>query len=1094
MTNKEQSAIFLQKIIRGHQSRKVIRGPLFKKQFMKQNFTHEILETERTYFKQLDAMFNDYLVPLLQKKLSSEQTLYAIFSNIELLRNLHASLLEALEERFVSNFFTFGDLFTEFVPFLILYTDFVNNFDTSREAITKEKKQNKAFEDFISQPERKKNCKLDIHSLLITPVQRIPRYIMLFEGLLKYLDKTNLDYEVFKTVLSKLKILAVQVNKNKYKKQTFQALVLVQSKFRLLEGATLLKAGRKLLKEGHLIEKTHPNPSKSWVFLFNDCVIFATNDGDTFRFRFALPLSKITLRRDTGHQVERTSKQFLNFLLVKQIGAVTLTPDTQEDRDDWTTQIEEAITEVKKAQEVVHDLVKWERIGINRKKIKPPELHSHSSCVIEENMFIFGGEDSEGNLTNDIFSFDLGSKEWQKIKVNKGNIPEPRSGSTLTAVSAYLFLFGGENKTQKFGDFHIFITETGEWMNNPQTTGNRPTPRTGHTAALVGTQLWIFGGKNSEGVELNDLYCLDCNTYTWYDVKPEKNFLPPPRAFQSIQIVDYQIYIFGGKCKETVYNDIWAYDIEANEWYQPEIKGTKPEGRYGHSCCYVSQSKRIYYIGGNSQEEKPINDILSLHLNTSSWEQINEEGHTPDTRTFHNAVHYLEKESNDIEQEQDELGDLGIDNSDEKLPELRKNTIILFGGQGVDKFSNDAFSVDLDFKKSGKRRMEEEEEDLLFIKKKNDKQKDKNEKVNKGSNYQEDSTSKYDHSNYQKNGLNGNRIDENLQKSSNQLLADPHQRFNGYVQGKKSLNKLESMAKKFKIFDDKVRSIELDWRKKHRGESFKSSSSPKSQNQRKNTRTNSNSSVGSSSGGGGGGSGYSGNGNTGGKTTPIKPKTKPTPNNTPKTTPKNKRNINKIEQKQQNNFLNELNNRLPLKKVNTNSPNSNKNLNNHKNFNSNKTTNNNNINNNNVGKFGLKSNSNFKQLTGDIQKTKLQLQKSEKESTELQNKLENLKTTLSNLQKRRNYLSLFCGLEEFIPIKIYRKTSVVGVKMIKPPSLIGDIKVPFEKEFKKMVSFSFKKSPKKKINQEQYENYLSTYNKQERMPLKLIIHLGKKLK
>ena len=52
-----------------------------------------------------------------------------------------------------------------------------------------------------------------------------------------------------------------------------------------------------------------------------------------------------------------------------------------------------------------------------------------------------------------------------------------------------------------------------EW---PQTSGERPGPRAAHAAALVGSRVYVFGGRM--GRRLNDFYCLDLDTMVWTKV------------------------------------------------------------------------------------------------------------------------------------------------------------------------------------------------------------------------------------------------------------------------------------------------------------------------------------------------------------------------------------------------------------------------------------------------------------------------------------------------------------------------------------------------------------------------------------------------
>ena len=85
--------------------------------------------------------------------------------------------------------------------------------------------------------------------------------------------------------------------------------------------------------------------------------------------------------------------------------------------------------------------------------------------------------------------------------------PFPRSSHTLTATATAageLFLFGGLVFGRTSSDLYVISTRdfTATLL---QTTGEVPTLRQGHGAALIGTTLLIYGGTNENLFDLNGL-------------------------------------------------------------------------------------------------------------------------------------------------------------------------------------------------------------------------------------------------------------------------------------------------------------------------------------------------------------------------------------------------------------------------------------------------------------------------------------------------------------------------------------------------------------------------------------------------------------
>jgi hypothetical protein len=85
--------------------------------------------------------------------------------------------------------------------------------------------------------------------------------------------------------------------------------------------------------------------------------------------------------------------------------------------------------------------------------------------------------------------------------------PFPRNSHTLTATvnaAGELFLFGGDSYGDTSSDLYVMSTRDFTATLLP-TSGEVPTPRCAHGAALIGTTLLIYGGSNTGSFDLNRL-------------------------------------------------------------------------------------------------------------------------------------------------------------------------------------------------------------------------------------------------------------------------------------------------------------------------------------------------------------------------------------------------------------------------------------------------------------------------------------------------------------------------------------------------------------------------------------------------------------
>jgi FYVE, RhoGEF and PH domain containing 3 len=70
-----------------------------------------------------------------------------------------------------------------------------------------------------------------LESLLIQPVQRIPRYRLLFAELIKYTPKDHPDYAPSAKALRKIEEVAIYVNESVRDKENQERLALIESSF-----------------------------------------------------------------------------------------------------------------------------------------------------------------------------------------------------------------------------------------------------------------------------------------------------------------------------------------------------------------------------------------------------------------------------------------------------------------------------------------------------------------------------------------------------------------------------------------------------------------------------------------------------------------------------------------------------------------------------------------------------------------------------------------------------------------------------------------------------------------------------------------------
>jgi len=128
---------------------------------------------------------------------------------VKMLLQMHEALLNDLS----SGEKPFDAALSTFVPFLKIYTAYINNYDLATRVLY-ETLQVKKFASFLVECQNNVGTKLDLSSYLIMPVQRLPRY----ELLLRDLVKNTSDVEVNKrltALLEQVKFVNNHLNESK---------------------------------------------------------------------------------------------------------------------------------------------------------------------------------------------------------------------------------------------------------------------------------------------------------------------------------------------------------------------------------------------------------------------------------------------------------------------------------------------------------------------------------------------------------------------------------------------------------------------------------------------------------------------------------------------------------------------------------------------------------------------------------------------------------------------------------------------------------------------------------------------------------------
>jgi N-acetylneuraminic acid mutarotase len=257
---------------------------------------------------------------------------------------------------------------------------------------------------------------------------------------------------------------------------------------------------------------------------------------------------------------------------------------------------------------------------------------------------VYGGqgyhpESSLPHTLNDLHVYDMKKESWFKPFSGDG-LPRQWHSSTYLPDRQLLLAFGGESMHPKTGKVrthsNIMVCDVELMVWYPATvSGEVPSGRSGHAAAMMDHDLVVFGGvKGSKW--LNTVSVLNTQNWIWRSIKIQGS-APKPRSYHSATTVGAnRLVVFGGNDAKESFASVHVLEkTEGNtwEWTHPMVTGYAPSARTGHSATLLPDGHTICIYGGwdpnddegaaSSNDETLIfNDAFLLNTEHWQWKKV----------------------------------------------------------------------------------------------------------------------------------------------------------------------------------------------------------------------------------------------------------------------------------------------------------------------------------------------------------------------------------------------------------------------------------------------------------------------------------------
>ncbi|KAL9388476.1 hypothetical protein Peur_017081 [Populus x canadensis] len=202
----------------------------------------------------------------------------------------------------------------------------------------------------------------------------------------------------------------------------------------------------------------------------------------------------------------------------------------------------------------------------------PVARGGHSVTLVGSRLIIFGGEDRNRRLLNDVYALDLETLTWDVV-VARQTPPAPRFDHTAAINrERYLLIFGGCSHSIFFNDLHVLDLQTMEWS-QPEVQGDLVTPRAGHAGVTIGENWYIVGGgDNKNGCP--ETLVLNMSKLAWSALTSVKE--RDPLASEGLSVCsalingERHLVAFGGY-NGKYNNEVFVMRLEPSDASRPKI-------------------------------------------------------------------------------------------------------------------------------------------------------------------------------------------------------------------------------------------------------------------------------------------------------------------------------------------------------------------------------------------------------------------------------------------------------------------------------------------------------------------------------------------
>lgn len=259
----------------------------------------------------------------------------------------------------------------------------------------------------------------------------------------------------------------------------------------------------------------------------------------------------------------------------------------------------------------------------------PSGRYGHTAVWTGGEMIVWGGYPDQGTYGSG-GRYSPSSDSWVPTNATEA-IPAPRFYHQSVWTGTEMVVWAGRTLDAGVSNTGgAYSPSTDSW--NPTSTGTDcPSGRWLFTAVWTGTEMVVWGGEDYADQMLNTGGRYNPTSDTWAATSLGPN-CPSPRAEHSAVWTGTDMIIWGGRDSTTSFNTGGRYNPLANGWVPTSTAGLCPSPRVDHSAIWTGTEMIVWGANGAANTGGRYNPV------SDSWSATSTGAGCPTPRTWHAAI------------------------------------------------------------------------------------------------------------------------------------------------------------------------------------------------------------------------------------------------------------------------------------------------------------------------------------------------------------------------------------------------------------------------------------------------------------------------